>query len=90
MDERRRQDKTLAVSRVTRLRSGKILGGSDEGREEGEAWEETERSMLESSRVRAVPRTKGKVVDGRLPSAYCLLRRRRREWLMARALELRV
>lgn len=46
MDERRRQGKTLAVSRVTRVRSGKILGGSDEGREEGEAWEETERSNV--------------------------------------------
>lgn len=43
--------------------------------------------MLESSRVPTVPRPK--VVDG-LRAAYCLLRRRRRRaWLMARALELR-
>ena len=43
------------------------MGGSDGGREEGEAWEEPERSMLEGSRVPTAPRLKA--VDGRLPSA---------------------
>lgn len=66
------QDST--VSGVTRLRAGRkdfgLVGGSDGGREEGEAWEETERSMLESSRVPTVPILK--VVDGLpLPTAYC-------------------
>ena len=68
------QDST--VSGVSRLWAGRkgfgLVGGSEGGREEGEAWEETERSMLESSRVPSVPILK--VVDGLpllLPTAYC-------------------